>query len=285
MLARAFAAILPPLTEHEALETASIYSAAGLLSGNSDPAPGRPFRAPHHSVSHAGLVGGGSPPRPGEVSLAHNGVLFLDEMAEFGGHALDLLREPMEDGHVTVVRARGSVRFPARFSLVGAKNPCRCGHDTTARVRCTCSISEKRRYAARLSGPLLDRIDIRLDVPRMSYRDIACTTPGERSTAIRDRVRRAREIQIERSAARRLRCRSNASLPAARIEETCSPDRSGRKLLERIVDGLGLSARGYARLLMVARTIADLEGCDRVEEPHLAEAAHLSRPAGEAQGR
>jgi magnesium chelatase family protein len=278
MLARAYATILPSLTEQEALETASIYSAAGLLGGRAEVVVDRPFRAPHHSVSNAGLVGGGNPPRPGEVSLSHNGVLFLDEMPEFGATTLDLLREPVEEGHVTVVRAAGSARFPARFSLVGAMNPCRCGQDGSPRGGCSCSHNDRRRYASRISGPLMDRIDIRVFVPPLSYREMAGPGTGESSEAIRVRVEAARALQVERMTQHGHTGRCNAAIPAACVERLCEPDAGGRRLVERVVDGMGLSARGYSRLLRVARTIADLDGTREVEEPHVAEAVQYARP-------
>lgn len=278
MLARAFATILPPLTEDEALETASIHSAAGLLGGRDEVTIDRPFRAPHHSVSNAGLVGGGNPPRPGEVSLAHNGVLFLDEMPEFGGPTLDLLREPVEEGHVTVVRAAGRSRFPARFSLVGAMNPCRCGLDGSPGGACTCPQGDRRRYASRISGPLMDRIDIRVFVPPLTYREMTGADSRESSAAIRARVEAARAIQLGRMEVHGLPGGANASIPAASVERLCALDPGARRLVERVVDELGLSARGYSRLLRVARTIADLDGTGDIEEPHLAEAVQYARP-------
>jgi magnesium chelatase family protein len=278
MLARAYATILPSLTEPEALETASIYSAAGLLGGRAEITADRPFRAPHHSVSHAGLVGGGNPPRPGEVSLAHNGVLFLDEMPEFGATTLDLLREPVEEGHVTVVRAAGRARFPARFSLVGAMNPCRCGQDGSPGGGCSCSPGDRRRYASRISGPLMDRIDIRVFVPPLSYRQMAGPCSGESSASVRVRVEAARSLQVERMIDSGLAVGSNASIPSARVESLCALDAAGRRLVERVVDELGLTARGYSRLLRVARTIADLDGTQEVEEQHVAEAVQYARP-------
>jgi len=267
MLARALATILPPLDEEEALETMAVYSAAGLLGGHQAVDPERPFRAPHHSVSPAGLVGGGSPLRPGEVSLAHNGVLFLDEMPEFGAYALDLLREPVGDGHVTVVRLGQACRFPARFTLVGAMNPCRCGHDGDPRRECTCSVAERRRYASRISGPLLDRIDIRVEVAQPSYREISGPPTGDTSLRIRERVVAARSVRAAR---------------AERREEPMDPQGASRRLLEKVVDAMGLSARGYVRLLGVARTIADLDGSERVAEPHIAEAVQYTRPRWDA---
>jgi magnesium chelatase family protein len=278
MLARALASILPPLHESEVLETASVYSASGLLDANASVIDRRPFRAPHHSVSPAGLVGGGTPPRPGEASLAHNGVLFLDEMPEFGGYALDLLREPIEDGYVSVVRAGGATRFPARFALVGAMNPCRCGRGGETRHGCTCTQAERRRYASRLSGPLLDRIDIRVGVPPLTYRQLTDSRIGESSAAVRRRVLEARRTQEDRMAHLAIPGGSNAAVAAQHVEALCSPDRGGRLLLEHVMDDMSLSARGYARLLRVARTIADLDGCERVEEPHVAEAVQYSRP-------
>jgi magnesium chelatase family protein len=277
MLARAFASILPPLGEREALETATIYSAAGLLGEGARIPLDRPFRAPHHSVSLAGLVGGGSLPRPGEVSLAHNGVLFLDEMAEFGAHALDLLREPMQDGQVTVVRSAGTSRFPARFCLVGAMNPCRCGRHGDPRHPCHCSPQKRLAYLSRISGPLLDRVDIRIEVPALSYEDLTSQRSPDTSAVIRRGVMLCREIQRTRADRSGRRAVTNGRLSAPDLEELCATGREATRIIRDAVDELGLSGRGYVRILRVSRTLADLDGCDAVEATHVAEAVEMCR--------
>jgi magnesium chelatase family protein len=277
MLARALAGVLPPLTDAEALETSVVYSVAGLLRDGGRIMRARPFRAPHHSTSYAGLVGGGSMPRPGEVSLAHNGVLFLDELPEFGAHTLDLLREPLEEGRVTVVRASGAVVFPARFLLVAAMNPCRCGHHGDGRRDCTCTISDVRRYQLRISGPLLDRIDMSIPVPSLSYHEITRRPDTESSATVRERVVRARDVQMHRWHERGLGRIPNSQVPGRWFTHERPEDPSVAALVEKVVEMMGVSARGYVRLMRVARTIADLDGVEDVEREHAAEAIQYCR--------
>lgn len=255
MLARRLPGILPPLADEEAMEVTRIHSVAGLSRGGLMRT--RPFRAPHHSTTPAGLVGGGSGmPRPGEISLAHRGVLFLDELPEFQRATLEVLRQPLEASEVVVARAWGSIRFPARSQLVCAMNPCPCGHLSDPRKRCRCSAHDVARYRARISGPLLDRIDLHVDVPPVELRDLESLTPGEPSAAVRARVQEARARQEQRLGAGR----TNAMMTSRELAETARPDDEGRALLRRAVERLGLSARAYERMLRVSRTLADLDG-------------------------
>lgn len=271
MLARRLAGILPELTEDEALEVIAIHSVAGTLTADTLSFCQRPFRAPHHSISSAGLIGGGSSPRPGEVSLAHNGVLFLDEMLEFPRSVLDGLRQPMEDGQVVISRAAASVRFPARFALVGATNPCPCGRFGDPAGTCRCSPSDIDRYVGRLSGPLSDRIDMHVSIGPVALRELSSEPNGESSTAIRSRVSAARAAQQRRFA--RLRgVSSNAHAPGRWIDGNGSIVAEARRLLQEAAAPLSLSARGYHRVLKVARTIADLDVSSTVEPAHVAEA-------------
>lgn len=270
MLAQRLPGILPPLTEEEALATTKIYSVAPGVERPQGLLWRRPFRAPHHSISAAGLVGGGSVPRPGEVSLAHNGVLFLDEVTEFRRDVLEVLRQPMESGHVVLTRAAGSLTFPARFQLVAAANPCPCGFLGDPRRECRCSPREVERYRGRLSGPLLDRIDLQLEVPAVPYRELAATSAREGSQAVACRVRQAREVQLARLSA--LGRRTNADMSPADLRRHCAVNREGARLLELAMEKLALSARGVNRILKVARTIADLDGSPTLLPRHLAEA-------------
>ncbi len=271
LLARALPGILPTMTLEESLEVTRIYSVADLLPSDKPLMRIRPFRAPHHTVSEAGLIGGGSWPRPGEVSLAHRGVLFVDEILEFGTHTLEVLRQPIEDKHVTISRARVSLSFPANFMLVAAMNPCPCGYYGDPVRECTCSESMIRRYQQRLSGPLLDRIDIHIDVPRVDYDKLTDDRRGEPSAAVRERVERARERQRDRFRDEP-RLQSNADMGASDIRHFCEMDAAGRQLLNTTLRQMQLSARAYHRILKLSRTIADLAGCERIEVPHLAEA-------------
>ena len=270
MLARRFATILPPLSREEALEASQLHSVAGLLAGRgilTHP----PFRAPHHSISTAGLLGGGTGLlRPGEVSLATHGVLFLDELTEFRRDAVESLRQPLEDGRVVIARAAGSVEFPARFTLVAAANPCPCGFAGDARRVCSCDGYRAERYRAKLSGPLLDRIDIRLTVPRLTKHELMGQDVGETSTAVRDRVEAARERQRRRYASLGVRC--NAHLPGPAIRHLARLDPHAEGLLSKAVDSMALTGRGFDRALKVARTVADLDGSDVVAGGHLLEA-------------
>jgi magnesium chelatase family protein len=266
MLARRFPGILPPLTFNEALETTKIHSVAGILPQGAGLIQDRPFRAPHHSVSDAGLLGGGSGmPRPGEVSLAHNGVLFLDELPEFPRNVLEQLRQPLEEGSVTLARAQMTLQFPARFMLLGAMNPCPCGHfgDPTRECRCTGAIIQ--RYLAKISGPLLDRIDLHIEVPAVPYQELRGASNGATSAEISERVCAARAIQSARGF-------YNSHIPARLLRELCALDPAGERTLEMAVRRMGLSARSHDRILKVARTVADLDRSIAVTTKHLAEA-------------
>ena len=268
MLARRLPTILPPLSLDEAIEVSTIWSVAGLLPPERGLVTMRPFRAPHHTGSEAGLIGGGSVPHPGEVSLAHLGVLFLDELPEFPQHVLDALRQPLEDGQVVVSRVAGAAAFPSRFQFVGAANPCRRGCPTLE--ACLCTPGERERYLARLSRPLLDRIDLHLEIPAVPYAELAQGWPAEPSQAIRARVLKARAFQGERFA--KLGIRLNAQMTAKQVRRFCPIPPEAQRLLALATTRLGLSARGHDRLLKVARTIADLEGCDPITAEDLAEA-------------
>jgi len=275
MLARRLPGLLPELAFEEALEVTRIHGAAGLLAGEGDAvlSRGRPFRAPHHSASRAGLLGGGSPPRPGEVSLAHRGVLLLDELPEFDRHALESLRQVLEDRAVVVARAHGSCRFPADFQLVASANPCPCGWRLSAVRDCRCDDGAVARYAARLSGPLLDRIDLHVEVPAVRWRDLEAPAAGPASARVREGVERARALQRRRLArVRGAGAPVNAAIPAAAVEPLAAPSAEARALLGRAVDRFGLSARAVHRVLRVARTAADLAGEARVEAHAVAEA-------------
>ncbi|HVR42809.1 MAG TPA: YifB family Mg chelatase-like AAA ATPase [Thermoanaerobaculia bacterium] len=270
MLARRLPSILPRLGMAESIETTKIHSVAGLVGGGAGLVARRPFRAPHHTISNAGLVGGGTMPRPGEVSLAHNGVLFLDELPEFRRDVLEVMRQPLEDGSVTISRALRSLTFPARFMLAAALNPCPCGYFNDSRRRCTCIPVQIARYLSRISGPLLDRIDLQIEVPALSAEEIGSTSAGESSASIRSRVEKARQIQRERF--RKSGIRSNGEMAGRHLAKVCSLDPGGRRTLEGALEKLGLSARAWDRVLKVARTIADLGGCEAVSSDHVAEA-------------
>ncbi|MER3401609.1 MAG: magnesium chelatase [Thermoflexus sp.] len=270
LLARALPGILPRLSLEEALEVTRIYSVADLLSPEFPLIRQRPFRAPHHTISHAGLVGGGRFPRPGEISLAHRGVLFLDELPEFDLRALEVLRQPLEDKRVVISRAAGTLEFPAAFQLVAAMNPCPCGYYGDPLKPCTCSPSMVARYQKRLSGPLLDRIDIQIEVPRVEYEKLTDDRRGEPSAAIRERVEQARARQRERFHGTGITC--NAEMGPGHIRAYCRLEPEVQSLLKAAMHQLHLSARAYHRILKVARTIADLEGADTLGARHLAEA-------------
>ncbi len=269
MLARRLPSILPTMSEDEALEVTAIHSVAGLLNSQSPAAVVRPFRAPHHSVSTAGLVGGGSTPRPGEVSLAHHGVLFLDELLEFPRHTLEALRQPLEDGRVTIARALSSVTYPARFTLVAAMNPCPCGYHGDGARLCACGENDVRRYRSRLSGPLLDRIDLHLTLAPVPLRDLGGNAPAEPSIALRQRVESARALQRKRYAGTS-NARCNAQASGRAILRLLARD--ARELLDSAAETLRLSARAYHRVAKVSRTIADLAQDQGVAAPHVAEA-------------
>ncbi len=269
MLAKRLPTILPDLTLAEALDTTKIHSVMGLLNGAPIIAT-RPFRSPHHTISDAGLVGGGTVPKPGEVSLAHNGVLFLDELPEFKRHVLEVMRQPLEDGNITVSRALGSINYPAGVMLVAAMNPCPCGFLTDPQKECVCTPLQIQRYRSRVSGPLLDRIDIQVEVPALRYQDLASKDAGEPSETIRQRVNSARAIQLQRFQKRNIH--ANAQMGAKDIKRHCGLKEEAERLLENAINRLGLSARAYSRVLKVGRSIADLAGSEDIQSSHIAEA-------------
>ncbi len=268
MLARRLPAILPPLTGDEVLEASTIWSVTGLLPRHGELMTRRPFRAPHHTISVSGLIGGGAPPHAGEVTLAHLGVLFLDELPEFQQHVLESLRQPLEDGRVTIARASGISDFPARFQLVAAANPCRRGCPSLD--ACLCTPAERTRYLGRISRPLLDRIDLHVELPAVGAVDLATPAPGEPSAAVRARVLGARERQRVRFRGSAIRV--NAEMTARQVRRFCVPPPEAERLLAAATSHLGLSARGHDRVLKVARTIADLVGADALTAEHCAEA-------------
>jgi magnesium chelatase family protein len=270
MIAQRLPTILPDMAFEEALETTKVYSAGGLLGDNGSVITKRPFRSPHHTVSDAGLIGGGRIPKPGEVSLAHNGVLFLDELPEFKKNVLEVLRQPLEDGHVTIARSQISVTFPARFMLVAAMNPCPCGYRGDPKHECRCTPFTVQRYWSRISGPLLDRIDIQVEVPAVEWRDLTGRPEGESSSAIRVRVRNARDVQLDRFEQAGIFC--NGQMSNKHLKRYCQLDEQSLSVLERAVDALGLSARAYHRVLKIARTIADLRASEDILPEHVAEA-------------
>jgi magnesium chelatase family protein len=277
LLARAMPGILPRMTIDEALDVTRIYSVADQLPGDVPLIRNRPFRAPHHTISHAGLVGGGNLPHPGEISLAHRGVLFLDELPEFGARVLEVMRQPMEDKTVTISRAQGSLTFPANFQMIGAMNPCPCGYFGDLVKPCTCSSSTVTKYQKRISGPLLDRIDIHIEVPRVEYDKLSDRRMGEPSECVRTRVEAARERQRQRFAGGNLSC--NADMGPAEVRKFCDLDDTCRSLMKTAMSQLQLSARAYHRILKLAKTIADLAGSEQIGPSHLAEALQY-RPRG-----
>jgi len=270
MLARRIPTILPSMTLDEALETTKLYSVSGLLHPGEALITRRPFRSPHHTISNAGLCGGGSYPRPGEVSLAHNGVLFLDELPEFDRTVLEILRQPLEDGVVTIARAAGSLTYPARFMLVGSMNPCPCGYYSDPVKACTCSPYLIQKYLRRISGPLLDRIDIHIEVPRIKHDEMLGHGTGETSASIRERGARARNVQQARFAGTGLYC--NAHMQTRQIRQYCIATEDARDMLRAAITQLNLSARAYDRILKLSRTIADLADSEMIQLPHIAEA-------------
>ena len=275
MLARRLATILPAMTSEEIIETTKVYSVSNLAE-RTTLVTQRPFRSPHHTVSDAGLIGGGTTPKPGEVSLAHNGVLFLDEFPEFRRHVLEVLRQPMEDGHVTISRANMSLSFPSRFVLVAAMNPCPCGFLGDPQNSCSCPDNRIDRYRSRISGPLLDRIDIQISVPAIGYSTLKSKGSSEDSKTIRKRVNKTREVQNLRfQSTSRVFC--NSQMSGNDVEKFCPLNREAARLLAKGMNSLGLSARGYHRILRIARTIADIEEKKEIESPHLAEAIQYRR--------
>jgi len=271
MLAKRFPTILPDLTLAEALETTKIHSVAGLLPSNTPLIATRPFRSPHHTISDAGLIGGGQVPRPGEVSLAHHGVLFLDELPEFKKNVLEVMRQPLEDGVVTISRAALSLTYPAQFMLSSAMNPCPCGYATDPNHECSCTPQQIQKYLSRISGPLLDRIDIHIEVPTVKYSELSSDQVGESSITIRQRVEQARAIQLKRFENKKdIFC--NARMESKDIRQYCKIDQQGEELLKMAITKLGLSARAYDRILKVSRTIADLEGSLEIKPQFISEA-------------
>jgi magnesium chelatase family protein len=270
MLAKRLATILPDMNFEESLETTKIHSVMGLIPTDNALIVTRPFRNPHHTISDAGLIGGGQIPKPGEVSLSHNGVLFLDELPEFKKNVLEVMRQPLEEERVTISRAATSLTYPARFMLVAAMNPCPCGYYSDATKECNCTVPQIQRYRSKISGPLMDRIDIHIEVPAVKYRDLASRDPGEPSREIKKRVDEARRIQLDRFKGTKIY--SNAQMSNRHIKKFCQINETSQKLLETAIDTFGLSARAYTRILKVARTIADLEGREDIQPSHLSEA-------------
>ncbi len=270
MLARRLPTILPPLSFEEAIETTKVYSVVGMLDADQALITQRPFRAPHHTISDAGLIGGGVTPRPGEVSLAHNGVLFLDELPEYKKHVLEVLRQPLEDGRVTISRANASITYPSNLMLIAAMNPCPCGYFSDSKQACRCTPQQVQRYRTRISGPLMDRIDIHVEVPAVSYKELRQDACAASSKQIRQRVVTARRIQAERLKRTHLFC--NAQMVSRHVRKYCRIDAAADSLLESAIDKMGLSARAFNRVLKIARTIADLAGDEAIALQHLAEA-------------
>ncbi len=271
MMAKRLPSILPPLTLSESLETTQIHSIAGKLSKNVSLIAQRPFRAPHHTISQVALVGGGTSPQPGEISLAHNGVLFCDELPEFNKTTLEVLRQPLEDRHISISRAKYTIDYPCSFMFVASMNPCPCGYYGDPTHRCVCTPGQIQRYMNKISGPLLDRIDIQCEISPVPFKDISTAAPGEPSAKIRERVIKAREIQAARfQEFKGIHC--NAQMTERMIHQFAEPDEEGINLLRMAMEKLSLSARAYNRILKVARTIADLAGSERIEPFHLAEA-------------
>ncbi len=270
MLAKRIPTILPGMSFEEAIETTKVHSVMGLLEPNKALVTHKPFRSPHHTISDAGLIGGGTIPKPGEVSLSHNGVLFLDELSEFKKNALEVMRQPLEEGKVTISRALTSLTYPAQFMLVAAMNPCPCGFYSDPQQECTCTLPQIQRYKAKISGPLLDRIDIHVEVPPVRFHDLTTECAGEPSNQIKKRVEKARIIQQARFKGKKIYC--NAQMSSRHIKKYCQIDESSQSLLKRAMEKLGLSARAYTRIIKVSRTIADLEGEEHIQPHHISEA-------------
>lgn len=270
MIAKRIPTLMPPMTLEEAIETTKIHSICGLLGPEKSFVAVRPFRSPHHTISDVGLIGGGATPNPGEISISHNGVLFLDELPEFKRATLEVMRQPLEDGRVTISRAAGTMTFPAEFILVAALNPCPCGYFGDPKRECRCSLVQVQRYRDRISGPLLDRIDIHLDVPVIQYSEMSSQIPGEASSAIRERIQEARERQRIRYGTSKATC--NARVGAKQLKAHCALDEAGEGMMRMAMTELNLSARAYDRILKVSRTIADLAGAEHIQAEHVCEA-------------
>jgi magnesium chelatase family protein len=270
MLAKRLPTILPPITFEEAIETTKIFSVVGMLAKGKALITKRPFISPHHTISDAGLIGGGHIPKPGEVSMAHNGVLFLDELSEFKKHVLEVLRQPLEDMQVTISRATITITYPSCFMLVAAMNPCPCGYFSDPKHECRCTYPQIHRYRSKISGPLMDRIDIHVEVPAVPYKDLMGESEAESSEKIRARVNAARERQLERFKRTKIYC--NAQMINRHIKQYCKIDEASCNILESAIDKLGLSARAYNRILKIARTIADLDGEPDIQVYHISEA-------------
>jgi magnesium chelatase family protein len=270
MLTKRLPSILPSLSLEEAIQSTKVHSIAGTLGKRKALLATRAFRSPHHTVSDAGLIGGGTIPKPGEVSLAHNGVLFLDEFPEFNKNVLEVLRQPLEDGMVTISRVQSTLTFPAQFMLAAAMNPCPCGYYTDPSRECTCTPHQIQKYLGKISGPLLDRIDLHIEVPALKWKEISNDRPGEPSEAIRERISRARTIQQERFKGEGIHC--NAQMSTTHLREHCRLDEASQSLLKAAMERFGLSARAYDRILKVARTIADLDGEKNIRSAYIAEA-------------
>lgn len=270
MLAQRMPSILPDLSFDEALEVTKIYSIAGLLPKDQPLILNRPFRSPHHTISSAGLSGGGSTPKPGELSLAHNGILFLDELPEFRRDSLEVLRQPLEDGNVTISRVNATLTYPCNIMLIASMNPCKCGYFGDSRRQCTCTPTQVNRYRSRISGPLLDRIDIQVEVSNVDYEDLSSTENSETSAEIKKRVNKTRKLQLERY--KDYNIYSNSQLDAGMLKKFCPLGEEENAILRAAFDNLGLSARAHSRILKVARTIADLEGSENIKSEHIAEA-------------
>lgn len=274
MLAKRLPTIMPEITTEEAIETTNVYSISGMLDPKAPLIRKRPFRAPHHTISGVGLVGGGSVPQPGEISLAHNGLLFLDELAEFNKHTLEIMRQPLEDHVVTITRASGTVSYPCRFMLIGAMNPCPCGYYGHPKKKCTCSPQMVQRYLSKISGPLLERFDMHLEVEPVEFSDLSSGKKPESSAEIRKRVQAARDIQAQRFKGTGITC--NAQIPAGLLDKYCPMDDEARKAIQSAFDQLGLSARSYNRILKVARTVADMYGEEVISRVHATAAIQFS---------
>jgi magnesium chelatase family protein len=270
MLAKRLPTILPSLSLEEAIQSTKIHSVLGLLDNGKGLIPTRVFRSPHHTISDAGLIGGGTVPMPGEVSLAHNGVLFLDELPEFKRNALEVLRQPIEDGKVSIARASGSITYPTDFMLVAAMNPCPCGYRTDPKRECTCTPPTIKKYVSKISGPLLDRIDIHIQVPSVEYKELSSEAGGETSAAIRERVEKARQVQLDRF--KNSQTFFNAGMTTKQLRHHCRLDDASKQIMALAIDKMGLSARAHDRILKVSRTIADLDGMESLTAEHVAEA-------------